>query len=392
MTTWRPALRRAVKLLLLTGAGVALLLSASAAYLFWPRSPYPRPYLQGASVAAAPPLASLAEQVQLHIGAAVHDTEVEAFTAAAGRDFNSMTPANALKWGNLLEGGKLGKYDFRAADELVDLGLAKQTRVRGHALVWGRFAGQGYPADLEQVLKAAADPKRALEQISSEHIATVLRHFHGRIAQWDIVNEPLDLRKPEWDDSVFYRTLGPEFVAQSFRLAHAADPSLELVLNEQLQSYDDEHAQLFFDVVRQLRDSGVPIHGVGLQSHVMMEVPSVATIESYLRRFTELGLFVEITELDARLRLFSDSPDPYAAQGRFFQEITAACLRVPRCRGITVWGISDRFSWFDSFPPFQWMKPNEPLLFDHDGRRKPAYTGVVEALQQAPAERRRPPP
>jgi endo-1,4-beta-xylanase len=231
------------------------------------------------------------------------------------------------------------------------------------------------------------DPRLRLEQLLSEHIDTVLGHFRGRIQQWDVVNEPLHFWKPIWDDNVFYRTLGPEFVATAFRLAHAADPSLELVLNEQLPQYEGEHAEKFFEIVQHLQQSGVPLHGVGLQSHVIVTVPSVASLEAYMHRIAELGLFIEITELDVRVRLFSDDPDPYAAQGRYFRDIAAACAKQPACRGITVWGISDRFTWIDQEPPFRWMTPNDPLLFDQDLRRKPAYDGFVEALRQAPATR-----
>ena len=388
MKTWQVRLKRIAKISSFVGAGLIALIVAAVAYLVWPRD-YARTYLaaQTASDAAAP-LAALGTAAQFRVGAAVHDTEIEAFTAAAGRDFNSMTPANALKWGNLLVDGKLGQYDFAAADALVDLALAKQTQVRGHALVWGRFPGDGHPSDLEEVLKAAPDPKARLEQILGEHIGAVLGHFRGRIPQWDVVNEPLHLWEPVWDDNVFYRTLGTEFVATAFRLAHAADASLELVLNEQLQNYEDEHAETFFQVVQHLQQTGVPIHGVGLQSHVLVSVPSIASIEAYMHRIAELGLFIEITELDVRVRLFSDDPDPYAAQGRYFRDLAAVCLKQAACRGITAWGVSDRFTWLDEFPPFKWMKPNDPLLFDQDLRRKPAYLGFVEALGQVPPSRK----
>jgi len=338
--------------------------------------------------ATAPPrLATLADRAQLRLGAAVHDTEVEAFAAKAGRDFNSMTPANALKWGSLLVGGKLGSYDFRQADALVNLALAKPVRLRGHTLVWGRYAGHGHPADLEATVQAAPDPRRELERLMAEHIGAVVGHYRGRITQWDAVNEPLDLQKPEWDDNVFYRTLGPEFVGIAFQIAHTVDPSLELVLNEQLSLYDDEHAEKFFGIIQHLHDTGAPIHGVGLQSHLLSTVPSIASLKRFMRRIAELGLFIEITELDARISLFGDAPDPAAAQGRFFRDVAAACLEEPACRGITVWGISDRYSWLDTFPPFDASRPNAPLLFDHDMRRKPAYQGFVDALAQAPAGR-----
>jgi endo-1,4-beta-xylanase len=384
---WQARLGRIAKILLFVGAGVLLLAIAGIAYLAWPRS-YARTYVEAPAASdGAAALGPLASAARFRMGAAVHDTEVDTFATSAGRDFNSMTPANATKWGNLLVGGKLGSYDFATADALVNLALDKQTRVRGHALVWGRFPGAGHPSDLEEVLKAAADPRQRLEQILTEHIGTVLSHFRGRVPQWDVVNEPLDFWKPIWDESIFYRTLGPEFVATAFRAAHAADPSLELVLNEQLPQYDNAHAEKFFEIVQQLQQSGVPIHGVGLQSHVLVSLPSIASIEAYMHRIAELGLFIEITELDVRVRLFSDDPDPYAAQGRYFRDLASACAKQPACRGITVWGISDRFTWLDEFPPFKWMQPNDPLLFDQELRRKPAYLGFVEALSLPPTSR-----
>src|SRR5690606_19936223 len=161
---------------------------------------------------------------------------------------------------------------FSQADALVNLALSKQVGLRGHTLIWGRFAGHGHPSDLEAALQAAPDPRREPERLMTEHIGAVLGHFRGRISQWDAVHEPLDLHEPVWDDNVFYRTLGPEFVAKAFHIAHAADPSLELVLNEQLSLYDDEHAEKFFEIVRHLRETGAPIHGVGLQSHLLTTI------------------------------------------------------------------------------------------------------------------------
>jgi endo-1,4-beta-xylanase len=158
-------------------------------------------------------------------------------------------------------------------------------------------------------------------------------------------------------------------------------------LNEQLPQYDDEHAEKFFEIVQHLQQSGVPLHGIGLQSHLLVTLPSVASLEAYMRRIAALGLFIEITELDVRLRLFSDDADPHAAQGRYFRDLATACAKQPACRGITVWGISDRFTWIDEEPPFRWMKPNDPLLFDQELRRKPAYLGLLEALRRAPATR-----
>ena len=95
-----------------------------------------------------------------------------------------------------------------------------------------------------------------------------------------------------------------------------------------------------------------------------------------------MGLLVEITEFDARIRLFEDSDDPYQAQGDYTTAYAAVCIENPSCVGFTVWGLSDATTWFDSVPPFRWMLPNDPLLFDTELRPKPAYHGIKTALKR----------
>jgi len=97
-------------------------------------------------------------------------------------------------------------------------------------------------------------------------------------------------------------------------------------------------------------------------------------------QFANLGLLLEVTEFDARIRLFEDEDDPYQAQGEYTAAYVAACIENPACIGFTVWGLSDASTWFDFVPPFTWMRPNDPLLFDTELRPKPAYDGIRKAL------------
>lgn len=71
---------------------------------------------------------------------------------------------------------------------------------------------------------------------------------------------------------------------------------------------------------------------------------------------------VAITELD----ITSAPSDDYATA-------VAACLNVPKCVAVTVWGISDKDSW---------MSEAQPLLFDEDYEPKPAYKAIVAMLQR----------
>jgi len=134
--------------------------------------------------------------------------------------------------------------------------------------------------------------------------------------------------------------------------------------------------------LKRLIDRGVPIHGVGLQSHHINRIHDTDALRRYIRSIGQLGLKVEITELDVRLRLFGMEKDPYQAQGDQFKNIVEACLDDPACGGVTMWGLTDGKNWMDSVPPFKWKSPNAPNIFDEDMNRKPAYVGIGEALKK----------
>jgi endo-1,4-beta-xylanase len=68
------------------------------------------------------------------------------------------------------------------------------------------------------------------------------------------------------------------------------------------------------------------------------------------------------------------------------RDIFEACLAVPQCTGITLWGVIDRYSWL-SDP--RWGKlrgrlPHYPLAFDDHYQPKPMHAGILEAFASAP--------
>src|SRR5439155_1908488 len=97
---------------------------------------------------------------------------------------------------------------------------------------------------------------------------------------WDVVNEALNddgtLRQTPW-----LAGLGEDYIAQAFRFAHDADPDAELYYNDySLENAPKRRGAL--DLVRRLRDEGVPIAGVGLQGHDRMGWPTPAQQDSSL--------------------------------------------------------------------------------------------------------------
>lgn len=344
---------------------------------------YPRNYLQDPAPEPGS-LAKIAREKGFYIGAAVNKAENPEYRKLVPLEFNSVTPENYTKWRQLLVNDEIGKYDFSKADAIIDYAVENGVRVRGHTLIWGKFSGRTYPRALDDRISEASDPPAELRSIMQEHIQTVMTHFKDRITVWDVVNEPLSMEGVYLDKNLFLNTLGRSYIAESFRMARAADPSAQLFINEQFGNYTGELVELFFDLLEWLIEENVPIDGVGIQAHNIFKTHKLDEFRQFVQRVANLGLLVEVTEFDARIRLFGEEPDPYQAQGDYMAEYARICIENPACIGFTVWGLSDASTWFDWVPPFNKMVPNDPLLFDMNLRPKPAYAQIREALRNRP--------
>ncbi len=215
------------------------------------------------------------------------------------------------------------------------------------------------------------------------YVTTTLNRYRGKIMNWDCLNEPLNVFDGGFDKNIYYEYLGEDYIAQSFKWAHETDPNVELYLNEQFNQYDSDKAASFLRLVRKLVENNVPIHGVGIQAHAMFVVPEIEPLRKFLKEISDLGLKIEITELDARLRLFDEYEDPYQAQGDFYEKFVSACLENPAVQGITLWGTADNEDWYDSMGVFKLHQPNESLLFDKQLQPKPAYYGVLKVIKNS---------
>ena len=276
--------------------------------------------------------------------------------------FTSLTPENAMKWA-VVEPRK-GHFEFGDADALVDFAQKTGRRVRGHTLVWDE--------QLPGWVTGAHWTPAALAKVLTTHIETIMGRYRGRVAQWDVVNEPLDDNGTLTKD-VFLRTLGPRYIDLAFRIAHAADPHAKLFLNEIAAELPSAKQDALVALVRGLKQRGVPIDGVGLQDHTDAgDYPDQKTLEHTMARFTSLGLDVEITELDVQLNRGRHVADPQGAQIAAYAAAGAACRATPRCTGLTVWGVTDRYSWKGPAARAD--------LFDVDARPKPARSAVITAL------------
>src|SRR6185503_844924 len=104
-------------------------------------------------------------------------------------------------------------------------------------------------------------------------------------------------------DTVFRQKLGDQYIADAFRLARQADPQALLFYNDYGGEGLTVKADRIYSLVQGLRAQGVPIDGVGLQMHLNAAGrPSDADITANIRRLEALGLSVNISEMDVRIR------------------------------------------------------------------------------------------
>jgi endo-1,4-beta-xylanase len=330
-----PSVRRRLRTLL--PAVLTTALAAGAALVF-----------AGTSDAAATLGASAAAKNR-YFGAAIAASKLgdSTYTTILKREFNSVTAENEMKW-DATEPSR-GSFNYSSGDRILAQAQANGQMVRGHALAWH----SQMPGWAQQLSGST------LRSAMLNHITQVATHYRGKIHSWDVVNEAFaDDGRGSRRDSSLQRT-GNDWIEASFRAARAADPGAKLCYNDYNTDGVNAKSTAVYNMVVDFKARGVPIDCVGFQSHLTNSAPG--DYQANLQRFANLGVDVQITELD-----ISGSN-----QAAAFAAVTNACLAVSRCTGITVWGIRDSDSW---------RTGANPLLFDASGNKKAAYTAVLNAL------------
>jgi endo-1,4-beta-xylanase len=277
--------------------------------------------------------------------------------------YRSVTPEIEMKMDTVQP--ERGRFDFAPADRIVAFAQANGMRVRGHTLVWGKQL----PRWLEEGTWTPAE----LKQILEEHIQTEVRHFRGSVREWDVVNEAIaDDGSGGFEPNLWYRVIGPDYIAIALRAARRADPTAKLFINEFNTDRNGVKVDALLRLVKRLKAQRVPLNGIGFQAHVKLDWhPSANELTKVMRRFTRLGLRVEVTELDVPLGGSEPLDRLLAAQARVYAQIGSACRRVAACDRITTWGFTDASTWLGT--------DERPLPFTADYTPKPAFFSLLEA-------------
>jgi endo-1,4-beta-xylanase len=301
---------------------------------------------------AASTLGAAAAQSGRYIGAAISASHLgdTTYVNTWQNEYNGVTPENEMKW-DATEPSR-NSFSYGNADRIVSLARGKGMTIRGHTLLWHNQE-PGWAQGL-----SGSDLRSAM----INHVTQVATHFRGQIYAWDVVNEAFaDNGTGGRRDSNLQRT-GNDWIEAAFRAARNADPGAKLCYNDYSTDGVNAKSTGIYNMVADFRNRGVPIDCVGFQSHLSSN-SNLSSDQQNLQRFADLGVEVQITELDVG--------GSGSAQANVFRQVAQACMAVSRCKGITTWGVTDKYSW---------RSGDTPLLFDGNFSKKQAYTAVLDVL------------
>ncbi|HEY7375153.1 MAG TPA: endo-1,4-beta-xylanase [Polyangia bacterium] len=312
-------------------------------------------------------------------GAALASSHLsESAYATAAREHSFCTPENEMKW-DQIEATR-GTFTFGPADQIVTFAMQNGMKIKGHTLVWHKQLPSWVTS-----LTTAADVRKAM----TDHINGVVGHFKGKVTVWDVVNEAFITDgktgdgNPRLRDSVFSTVIGSTFIDEAFMAARAADKDALLVYNEFANEGLSDKSNAVYDMVKSMKMRGIPIDGVGLQMHIGYNTnPTAADVATNMQRLADLGLQIFISEMDVNSCAgYSDAQEK--AQ---YHDMVAACVAQPACAAVTVWGITDKYTWLDINNNANSMAGcatgvlPSALLWDPSYNKKSSYTGAMDAL------------
>ena len=334
-------------------------------------------------------LFTLSKNVNLDLGSAFYyrdgwdKTEYENHFL---ENFDHLTPEGGIVWGDYALSPDSGTINFWGGDRIIGFAHQNGLKVKAQHLVWHRYVSGADPLLPDWLISdsgVAKYPKEVLSDLLKNFITQTVQHYNdsfpGTINKWCVVNEAgsntTGLIPNLWVDS-----LGSGYVDSSFVWARAAaGPNIKLYYNEYFYhgaAYGGARIQskvdFAYDVVSGLVQKGIPIDGMGFQSHIpAIGYPGKSVVASDMKRFTDLGLEVYITELDVEL-IAPVTQEKLEQQAIIHKEMFEIALENPLIKLVCLWQFNDAQSWLG--------KDAEACIMDSLYNPKAAYDSIQSVL------------
>ena len=287
------------------------------------------------------------------------------------KHFNSVTCANAMKYISLTN--TPGVYDFSRADKIVEFAKANNMAIHGHTFVWHN--------QTPDFIFENADAEELLYRLRT-HAQVVKEHF-GELETFDAVNEAIEDKSEAFlRDTKWLNTIGDNYLAKAFRVLHEVMPSTELFYNDYNEWMPEKRAKIV-RMLKELLADGVPVSGMGLQSHLRIYATDFDEIKRSIEEYAALGLKLRISELDVSMYKGEEDkqlvPDKelLLRQADYYNELFKIYrYYAQHIEAVTFWGCADSDSWLNNFPVRG--RKDYPLLFDDNSEVKEAFYRIMD--------------
>lgn len=304
------------------------------------------------------------------------------------KDFNSITAENDMK--PQPTEPAYGQFNWENADKIANFCRSNGIKLRGHCLMWHAQIGEWMYKDEKGDLVS----KEKLFQNMKHHITAIVERYKDVIYAWDVVNEAISdggwqggrrgmgERPSPYRNSPLYQIAGDEFIKKAFIYAREADPNVLLFYND-YNAADPGKRDRIYNMVKSMKEEGVPIDGIGMQGHYNVYGPSMEDVDAALTKYSTIVKHIHITELDIRANQEMGGQLNFSRDGGNISQVVktlqedqyARLFKVLRKHkdvvdNVTFWNLSDRDSWLGA--------RNYPLPYDENYKAKRVYSIIKD--------------
>lgn len=310
----------------------------------------------------------------------------------AEHHFEVITTENSLKM-NFVQPSE-GRWQLDKSQPLVDDARSSGIAVVGHCLLWAQYN------QTPDWMFSGRRRDHILGRLKF-HVSFAMKHYRGKIHEWDVVNEALSDKDNEFlRPNKWLHHIGDDYITRCFKYARAADPNAMLIYNDYSCEYPAKRAKLL-RLIDHVRNQGGEIDAVGLQGHYEVGQVPLQELQDTIDALRKKNVKVIISELDvdvvSRQRHFganvnrqsnqganpypkSCPPEVLKQQAKDYENLFRLfCKNSDIIDRVSFWNLHDGQSWLNSWP---WKRTNYPLLFDRNRQPKPAFDAVVRVLSE----------
>lgn len=304
------------------------------------------------------------------------------------KDFNSITAENDMK--PQPTEPAYGQFNWENADKIANFCRSNGIKLRGHCLMWHAQIGEWMYKDEKGDLVS----KEKLFQNMKHHITAIVERYKDVIYAWDVVNEAISdggwqggrrgmgEHPSPYRNSPLYQIAGDEFIKKAFIYAREADPNVLLFYND-YNAADPGKRDRIYNMVKSMKEEGVPIDGIGMQGHYNVYGPSMEDVDAALTKYSTIVKHIHITELDIRANQEMGGQLNFSRDGGNISQVVktlqedqyARLFKVLRKHkdvvdNVTFWNLSDSDSWLGA--------RNYPLPYDENYKAKRVYSIIKD--------------